>query len=767
VPGVLNQELVLEEEISRYTPVWNDSPVTVYHPPDGESHVSARSLEMLDQYATGRLYNVRFEEGRLKGEVWIDLQRLAVFGDTGDTILRQIVEETGCEVSTGYFRDVEHESGVFNNQRYVSVARNIRPDHLALLPAAEGACNWADGCGVPRINKKESPMTDSSAGVPFVNKNLVRRALAALAEALGVEVRSTARTPEYDGVEDTSWGDVDKSLSAYIAGYNKNGGGSEEGSTIADISAACKSWIASKSLLGEASAETADDLIFFPVVNPSSNKLNLGALRAVLSGRGAQADISSSTLDSARAKAQSLLDENTETSEAAAVNSEETEAVVSLLVSLEGASALALTPGDLPSGSIVIEAAGLSAPLLTYESEEEPAEVLRYLSSELAGVARATSIMMAPITGFGRTVTEGEYDVFYLSIGGQSIQRWAYDLAEYLGYWAYSPEGEESEPPCVEVTPLQLILAYLPKGAPTPTVNLESLNLVFSHISVTCGSEQIVFALAGEMRPAPAAPPEEEPTETAAARPLSYAELMEMLTLAKNSRGVTPAADPEPEAAEPSTNGETNMPDRRQLIEALLANADCQCTRDALEAMSTDDLQVMADELLTPDEQNPGEIIPMPSDEEPTPVSGNEDQPPAIESEPEATPVDDASPEPVNDNAGEPEPDPEPVPAAAPELPAELTELLAAVREFGGVSSVVAALRTIQANVADERSDLIASLTSNARCAFTAEQLANFTTEQLTLLQQSMEPADFSFKPRPNGRTAPGSVVVEIPMPTL
>jgi len=69
-----------------------------------------------------------------------------------------------------------------------------------------------------------------------------------------------------------------------------------------------KSWIASKSLLGEGGADTWDNLLFFPVVNPGTNKLNAGALRAVLGGRAAQAKIPDSAKESAQKKARALLE---------------------------------------------------------------------------------------------------------------------------------------------------------------------------------------------------------------------------------------------------------------------------------------------------------------------------------------------------------------------------------------------------------------------------------------------------------------------------
>ena len=75
-----------------------------------------------------------------------------------------------------------------------------------------------------------------------------------------------------------------------------------------DMPQAMRNWIASHTLLGDPAADEVRDLIFFPVVNPSSGNLNAGALRAVLSGRGAQADIPDSALNSARSVASSLLE---------------------------------------------------------------------------------------------------------------------------------------------------------------------------------------------------------------------------------------------------------------------------------------------------------------------------------------------------------------------------------------------------------------------------------------------------------------------------
>lgn len=123
---------------------------------------------------------------------------------------------------------------------------------------------------------------------------------------------SRARTPSFSGTETSSWVGVGKTFQAYRDGYYAHGGKKpdEVPERVEDAPQDMKSWIASKSLLGDANAEKWNDLLVFPVVNPSTNKLNANALRAVLSGRGAQAKISSEALDSARAVARRLLDEN-------------------------------------------------------------------------------------------------------------------------------------------------------------------------------------------------------------------------------------------------------------------------------------------------------------------------------------------------------------------------------------------------------------------------------------------------------------------------
>lgn len=110
----------------------------------------------------------------------------------------------------------------------------------------------------------------------------------------GVEkIRSTARTPDYSGTTSGDWSGPD--LEDF--GYD----------SVEDMSQSDKSEVASTSLLGSADAETFSELVFFPVVEPQSGNLNENALRAVISGRGSQANIPQSAINSAQNKARNLL----------------------------------------------------------------------------------------------------------------------------------------------------------------------------------------------------------------------------------------------------------------------------------------------------------------------------------------------------------------------------------------------------------------------------------------------------------------------------
>lgn len=152
VQGVLNGELVPADEIARSLPSWDGRPVTVGHPRDNVDYISANSPGVLEEWGAGYLFNCGFEDERLKGEMWLDLSKAARTGGNLAAAVARFEAGQTTEVSTGYWRDVQSRAGSWNGRPYTAVQANILPDHLAILLDAEGACNWDDGCGAPRVN---------------------------------------------------------------------------------------------------------------------------------------------------------------------------------------------------------------------------------------------------------------------------------------------------------------------------------------------------------------------------------------------------------------------------------------------------------------------------------------------------------------------------------------------------------------------------------------------------------------------------------------
>lgn len=133
------------EELATFPMAWNGVPVTVGHPSEG----SANSPTVLDRVCVGRLFSVNLDGDRLRGEVWIDESKCQT---RFPEVLSCLNNNTPLEVSTGLFTEDEQQIGTWNGEEYQAVARRFRPDHLALLPGGQGACNWQDGCGV-RLNQ--------------------------------------------------------------------------------------------------------------------------------------------------------------------------------------------------------------------------------------------------------------------------------------------------------------------------------------------------------------------------------------------------------------------------------------------------------------------------------------------------------------------------------------------------------------------------------------------------------------------------------------
>ncbi len=135
------------EELAKTPAIWNSKPVVVYHPKANGQSVSACDPVIFDKQRIGLLMNTRFESGKLKTECWLEETKTK---QVDERVLNALDKGEVMEVSTGLFTDNEAVSGEWNGEQYDAIARNYRPDHLAVLPDEKGACSVADGAGLLR-----------------------------------------------------------------------------------------------------------------------------------------------------------------------------------------------------------------------------------------------------------------------------------------------------------------------------------------------------------------------------------------------------------------------------------------------------------------------------------------------------------------------------------------------------------------------------------------------------------------------------------------
>lgn len=281
--AVLNNYFIPREEIAAYVEAWNYVPVPLGHPQnDYGDYISARSPGQVE-HSLGHFFNAHMQGTKLVGEVWLDLEKCQRLGGEAAECLRRIEANEPIECSTAFFPETDMTPGIFNGVRYQGIHRHLRPDHLALLPDAVGACSIADGCGVRP-------------------HHLQCQCQGACASSLSAQARTTARRPTFTGTERTPWSKPTFQTYTHALFH-----GATLPSSVGDCSAMQRRRIAAHTLLGDETADTFDALSIFPVVNPRTGKLNERALRAVISGRGAQADLPAAAKDSAQAMARRLL----------------------------------------------------------------------------------------------------------------------------------------------------------------------------------------------------------------------------------------------------------------------------------------------------------------------------------------------------------------------------------------------------------------------------------------------------------------------------
>lgn len=188
---VLNNYLVPGEEISHFVEAWNGSPITLRHP---QQNNGSANVPNPDVPIIGRFYNVSFDGKRMTGEYWFDDQLLQTHAPVTRS---KIIAGQTVETSTGYWADEENVNGDYGGKAYEIIHRNLRPDHIALLPDEVGACSVQDGCGVNRNQVITNCNQCSTGGTcPLITKGKSKMNVQELLEKLGVRAKVKINTEE-------------------------------------------------------------------------------------------------------------------------------------------------------------------------------------------------------------------------------------------------------------------------------------------------------------------------------------------------------------------------------------------------------------------------------------------------------------------------------------------------------------------------------------------------------------------------------------------
>lgn len=148
IAGVVGNEYVPAEEIAKVTFGFNGRPLPLHHPMQGDSYISANSPELDSTLSVGRFWAASFDGEKLRGEYWVDVAKAQAIGGEALALLTALQSNRQVETSTAYGRDFDPTPGEWNGKPYAGIARNLVPDHVAVLVNERGKCSLADGCGL-------------------------------------------------------------------------------------------------------------------------------------------------------------------------------------------------------------------------------------------------------------------------------------------------------------------------------------------------------------------------------------------------------------------------------------------------------------------------------------------------------------------------------------------------------------------------------------------------------------------------------------------
>jgi hypothetical protein len=164
------------EEIEKDYERWNGMPMVVYHPNKDGKNISARDPWVMERQEIGRIYNAKLTDNyELDVEGWFDVE---LTKKIDDRVWKSLQDGKHIEISTGLYTKDEPapNNSKYKDKEYTHVARNYRPDHLAILPDQVGACSVKDGCGV--FNQETGLTFNSVSGILQVNSHVADEVLA-------------------------------------------------------------------------------------------------------------------------------------------------------------------------------------------------------------------------------------------------------------------------------------------------------------------------------------------------------------------------------------------------------------------------------------------------------------------------------------------------------------------------------------------------------------------------------------------------------------
>lgn len=166
---VMNGIFYPADEINKSYMTLNDNLMPLDHPRINNEHVSALNPQAINNFyigAWGR--NVRKSNDRVLMDAYID-RKFAESTEKGRMLVNRLDDmmsgknTTPIHVSTGLTYTPDNQSGTSKGKRYKSIARNMRFDHVAILPDKQGAATPDDGVGIfVNSNGEKSPIENVS-----------------------------------------------------------------------------------------------------------------------------------------------------------------------------------------------------------------------------------------------------------------------------------------------------------------------------------------------------------------------------------------------------------------------------------------------------------------------------------------------------------------------------------------------------------------------------------------------------------------------------